>query len=122
MTLTIFSPNTSPRLPPNTGEVLREHAHRPPVDGAVPGDHAVAVRPGRVDAERRRPVPRELVELDERVLVQQQVDPLAGGLLAARVLLVDRARRAGVDRLVSFVLEVGDAPAVVWMSGSAMRG
>ena len=44
MTLVIFSPYTSPSEPPKIGEVLAEHAHLAAVDGAVAGDHAVAVR------------------------------------------------------------------------------
>ena len=62
------------------GEVLGEHAHLAAVDGAVAGDHAVAVGPVLLQAERRRAVPGELVELDERALVEEQLDPLAGGL------------------------------------------
>ena len=76
------------------GEVLGEHAHLAAVDGAVAGDHAVAVGPLLLQPERGRPVPRQLVELDERALVEEQLDPLAGGLAALGVLLLDRLRRA----------------------------
>ena len=51
-------------------------------------------------------MPGELVELDEGALVEQQLDALAGGLLAPRVLLLDRARRPGVHRLVGPALQV----------------
>ena len=88
-------------------EVLGEHADLAAVDGAVAGDHAVAVRPALLQAERRRAVPGQLVELDERALVEEQLDPLAGGLAALGVLLLDRLRRAGVHRLVEPPVEVG---------------
>ena len=87
-------------------EVLGEHAHLAAVDGAVAGHHAVAVRALLLQAERRRPVPGQLVELDERALVEEQLDPLAGGLAALGVLLLDRLRRAGVHRLVEAAVEV----------------
>ena len=53
------------------GEVLGEDADLAAVDGAVAGDHAVAVGPVLLHAEGRRAVPRQLVELDERALVEQ---------------------------------------------------
>ena len=81
-------------------EVLREHADRPAVDGAVPGHHAVAVWPGLGHAEVRRAVPGELVEFDERTLVEQHVDAFAGGLLAPGVLLFHGAGGAGMHRFV----------------------
>ena len=68
------------------GEVLAEHAHRPAVDGAVAGDHAVAVGPVGVHAEVGGAVPGQLVELGERARVEQPVDPLARGHLALGVL------------------------------------
>ena len=89
-------------------EVLGEHAHLAAVDGAVAGDHAVAVRAVLLQPERRRAVPGQLVELDERALVEEQLDPLAGGLAALGVLLLDRLRRAGVDGLVEASVQVGE--------------
>ena len=53
-------------------------------------------------------MPGELVELDERALVEEQLDPLAGGLAALGVLLLDRLGRAGVHGLVEAALEVGE--------------
>ena len=73
-------------------EVLREDADLPAVDGAVAGDHPVAVRAGALQPEVGGPVPGELVQLDEGALVEQQLDPLPGGLLAPRVLLLHRPR------------------------------
>jgi hypothetical protein len=90
------------------GEVLAEHADGTAVDRAVPGDHAVAVGPVRGDPEVGRPVPGELVELGERVGVEQPLQPFPGGHLALGVLLLDRACRARVDRLVAAALQVGD--------------
>ena len=51
MTLTIFSPNTSPRRAAEDREVLGEDADRAAVDGAVAGDDAVAVRAVALQAE-----------------------------------------------------------------------
>src|SRR6476659_2748696 len=87
-------------------EVLGEHAHLAAVDGAVAGHHAVAVGPLLLQAERRRPVPRELVELDERALVEEQLDALAGGLATLRVLLLDGLRGPGVDGLFEAPVQV----------------
>ena len=84
MTLTIFSAKTSPRLPPKTGEVLAEDEDHPAVDRAVAGDHAVAPGPVVLQAEAVGPVAGEHVELGEAARVEQEVDPLAGGQLAAR--------------------------------------
>ena len=53
-------------------------------------------------------MPGQLVELDERALVEELLDPLAGGLAALGVLLLDRLRRAGVHGLVEAAVEVGE--------------
>src|SRR5690606_33674257 len=66
-------------------EVLAEHAHLTAVDRAVAGDHPVAQRTVLVQAERGRAVAGQGVELDERALVAQQLDPLAGAVAATRV-------------------------------------
>ena len=92
--------------PAEDGEVLGEDADLAAVDGAVAGDHAVAVRPALLQAERRRAVPGQLVELDEGALVEEDLDPLPGGLAALGVLLLDRLGRAGVHRLVEPAVEV----------------
>src|SRR4029079_10289970 len=81
-------------------EVLGEDADLPAVDGAEADDDTVAERTVLVLAEGRRPVAGELVDLDERTLVQQQPDPLARGQLASGVLLGDRPGRPGVHGLV----------------------
>src|SRR5690606_35056212 len=73
------------------GEVLGEHRDGASVDLAVAGDDAVAVRPVLLLAEGGGAVPRILVQLDEGALVEEHVDALARRLLAARVLLLDRA-------------------------------
>ena len=88
------------------GEVLGEHAHLAAVDLAVAGDDAVAVGPVLLEAERDRPVPGQLVELDEGALVEEQLDALAGGLAALGVLLLDRLRAARVHRLVEATVQV----------------
>ncbi len=88
-------------------EVLAEDADLAAVDGAVARDHAVAVRPVLLQPERRRPVPGQLVELDERALVEELLDSLAGGLAALGVLLLDRLGRARVHSFVEASLQVG---------------
>src|SRR5690606_11394215 len=88
-------------------DVLAEHAHRAAVDRAVAGHDAVAVWTAFGQAEARRAVPGQLVGLDERPGVDQQVDPLAGGQLAAGVLALDGRGGRGVDRLVGTAFEVG---------------
>ena len=108
ITLTIFSPKTSTEAAAEDREVLREDAHLAAVDRAVAGDHAVAVRAVLLEAERRRAVAGELVELDEGALVEELLDALACGLLALRVLLLDGALGAGVDRLLEPAVEVCD--------------
>ncbi len=77
--------------PTKDREVLRKDGDRPPVNRAIPSDHAVAIRTGLVLAECRGAVPRVLVHLDEGAFVQQQGNALASGLLAAGMLLLDRS-------------------------------
>jgi hypothetical protein len=91
-------------------EILREDTHLPAVDRAVTGHHAVAVGPVAVEAEIGRTMPGQAVELDERALVEQHGDALAGGLLAAGVLFLHGAGRAGVHGLVGAPLKVGELP------------
>ena len=108
MTLTIFSPKTSPSDAAEDGEVLGEDADRAAVDRAVAGDDTVAVRAVLLQAEVGGAVPGELVQLDEGALVEQRVDALAGGQLALGVLLLHRPRGAGVHGLVDAALQVGE--------------
>ena len=88
-------------------EVLREHADLAAVDGAEAGDHAVAVGTLLLQPEAGRAVPGELVELDERALVEERLDPLAGGLAALLVLLLPGLLVGDVHRLVELVLLLG---------------
>jgi hypothetical protein len=94
--------------PAEDGEVLGEHGDGAAVDGAVPGDDAVAVGAVAVLAERDRAVSGVLVHLDERPLVEQQLEPFAGRLLAAGVLLLDGALGSGTRDLGHAALEVGE--------------
>ena len=82
------------------GEVLREHEHLAPVDGAPAGDHAVGVR-ALLEARGVGAVAGEQVELVERALVEQVLDALAGQQLALGVLALDGSGRAGVERLLA---------------------
>jgi hypothetical protein len=88
--------------------VLREHAHLAAVDGAVPGDHAVAVRTPLVQPEHGRAVPGERVELDERALVEQRQHPLPGRHLALGVLLLHRRGGPRVHGLRATKLQISD--------------
>ena len=90
------------------GEVLGEDRHLATVDHAVAGDDAVAVGPVLVLAEVVAAVPGVLVHLDEGALVEEHLDALAGGLLAARVLLLDGALGPGVGHLGDASLQVGE--------------
>ncbi len=90
------------------GDVLAEDADRASVHRAVAGHNAVAERAVGLHAERRRAVPGELVQLDERALVEQRRDAFTGRLLAPGVLAFDGSSRAGVHGLVVAVVEVGE--------------
>src|SRR5690625_3390861 len=74
-------------------EVLREHADPAPIDGAVTGDDPIAVRALFIQAEVRRPMPRVLVDFDERSFVEQEIESLARGFLTSAVLGRDSAFR-----------------------------
>ena len=65
-------------------------------------------------------MPGELVELGERARVQQQLDPLAGGLLALGVLLLDRGREPACTASSIRASRSASLPAVVWMSGAEL--
>ena len=90
------------------GEVLCEDRHLPAVDHPVAGHHPVAVGAVLLLPELGAPVPGVLVHLDERALVEQHRDPLPRGLLAPRVLLLDRPLRPRVGHLGHTTLEVGE--------------
>ena len=70
------------------------------------GHHRIAVGLVLLHVEVVRAVAHEHVELLERAWVEQLLDPLAGGVLAALVLLGHGLLGAGVDRLVAQVLEL----------------
>src|SRR5690606_16021243 len=67
-------------------EVLAEDEDQPALDGAVAGDDSVAEDLLVLEAEADGAVGDEAVQLDEAALVQEEVQPLAGGELAAGVL------------------------------------
>jgi len=91
------------------GEVLREDAHGAAFDGAVAGDDSVTVGAVLLLTEVDGSVPREAVEFDEAVLVEELLDALAGGLLALGMLLFHGAGGSGVDRVVVAAAPVGEA-------------
>src|SRR5204863_475819 len=65
------------------------------VHGAVAGDQAVAHRLLLLHAEGGRAVDCQGIEFYEGTLVQQHLDTLAGGVLAARMLLLDGCLSTG---------------------------
>jgi len=106
------------------GEVLGEHTDRSAVDGAVPGDHTVAVGPVLLQPEGVGPVACQSVDLLERVIVEQLQDPLHRGHLALGVLLVDR-RLTPTLRLFAAQLQIGslaDGRGQVDLLGLGVRG
>jgi hypothetical protein len=94
---------------PEHGEVLGEDAHAAAVDRPVAGDHRVAPRPVLVHLEVRRAVADVRVELVERARVEQLLDPLAGRVLALRVLFLDRLLGGVVDHRVAQLLQLREA-------------
>jgi len=90
------------------GGVLGEDADLAAVDGAVAGDHTVAERALPGQAEVGAAVLGQRVELDERPLVEQGEDALAGGQLALGVHLLHRGLTDRMQRLLGATLEVGE--------------
>ncbi len=74
------------KRPAEDREILGENIDDTAVDGAPAGDHAVAGNALLLHAEVVAAVLDEHVELLEGVLVEQQVEALAGGELALGVL------------------------------------
>jgi hypothetical protein len=90
------------------GEVLAVHGYLPTVDGAGSRHDCVPVRTVLLHAERMGAVAHELVELDERAVIQQCCDALAGRLFAFFVLFVDRGLAARRHGLVIAHLQIGE--------------
>ena len=80
------------------GEVLREHIDQTAVDVTETGDDAVAHDLLGIADELVGSRLHEPVELGERALVQEEIEPLAHGHLALRVLLLDPPLAAALQR------------------------
>ncbi len=89
-------------------EVLAEDEHQPAVDRAVAGDDAVARDLLVGHAEVRAAVLDEHVPFLEGARVEQQLDALARGELALRVLRVDALLAAAQARRGALVVELLD--------------
>ena len=89
-------------------EVLRVDGDGAAVDRADAGDDRVAVGARLLHAERGGAVAHVLVELDEAAGVDEQLDALARGELALRVLLVVRRLLGVDDGLLVARAQVGD--------------
>src|SRR6266849_2008958 len=90
------------------GEVLREDEHQAAVDGAVAGDHAVAVDLSLRHAEVAAAVGLEAVELDEAARIEELLDPVPRGALALGVAPGDALLAAAEQRLAVTALELGE--------------
>ena len=97
------------------GEVLGEDEDRSAFDRAVAGDDGVAPGPFLLHLEVVGAVADEGVELLEGAGVEQLLDPLAGGHLALRVLLLHRLLGGRVDRRLAQLAQVGEL--LSWVSG-----
>jgi hypothetical protein len=86
------------------GRVVRDHDALAPLDHADPGDDARGGRLVVVQAPGR-----ERVQLEERAAgVDEAVDPLAGGQLAARRVLLVRLRRPAARDLPGSLAQLRD--------------
>ena len=81
------------------GEVLGEDVHQASADRAPAGDHAVAQNLLVGQAEFVAPMGDEAVQLDERLLVEEEVQPLPGRELAAPALRLEPGFAPAQDRL-----------------------
>ena len=88
------------------GEVLAEDEDQAAVHRAVAGDHAVAGDALLGHAEIDAAVLDEHVGLFERAGVEQELQPLARGELAALVLRLDATRAAAHARTLALGLEL----------------
>ncbi len=96
----------SAQWPAVDGEVLAEDVDEPAVDGAVAGDHPVAGRTVLVEPEVSFLVADERAELLERVVVEQNVEPLAGRQLVLLVLALDALLPTPLRGLLAAALQV----------------
>ena len=90
------------------GEILRVHGNQATIHGAVTGDQAVTQRLLRLHAECGGAVAGEGIKLYERTLVQKHIDALAGGVLAACVLLLDSCLTAGREAALSTCIKISE--------------
>ena len=90
-----FSANAPDRLPPKTVKSCAEDADLASVDRAVAGHHAVAGNLLARHVEVGDAMRFELVELDERAAIEQELDALARRHAALCALLLEAFRAAG---------------------------
>ena len=90
------------------GEILRIHGNQAAIHGAVTGHQAVTQRLLRLHTERGGAVAGEGIKLNERTLVQKHFDALAGGVLAACVLLLDSYLTAGREAALSTCIKISE--------------
>ena len=120
MILQIFSACASDSEPPNTVKSWANTATGATLDAAEPGEHAVARDALLLHPEVVAAVHHEAVHLLERARVEEEVETLAGGELAGRVLLGDpllaaalEARRSELCKALADVLAHAWSPQVV---------
>ena len=85
---------------------MREEEDLSPVDRGAPRDDAVAEKLFFVQPERVGAMHHETVELHEGAVVNERLDPLAGGAFAALVLLRYRVGACRHLRLRTLALEL----------------
>ncbi len=93
------------QTPAEHRKVLAEDEDGAAVDETTTGDHAVAQVLLLVHVEVGAAVLHERAVLDERAVVEQEIDALASRQLALLVLLVDALLAAAEQRLLAFLLE-----------------
>ena len=87
------------------GEVLGEHEYGAAVYRPPTGDHRITCGALAFDAESRRLVPDEHVDLLERPFVEKKLDPFACSELALFMLSVDGALATGMQRFVALLAQ-----------------
>ena len=103
--------------PAEDPEVVRVGEDGAAVDGAPARDHAVGVRLLRLQAEARRAVPPQRLDLVERALVQEQLDPLTRRELPLGTLRFGGTLAGASPSLLTDGVQFGDAPAGVVGAG-----
>ena len=100
----ILLPCTSPAEPPATVKSWLATVHRPSVDFAAAGDHAIGRQRLVRHAEKRRPMLRKQPRFPHRIAIQQRRQPLPRRQFAFAVLFGGAiGAAAGANAFLSFM-------------------